>query len=145
MRSKITAIGIGLAVSTLALVSTSTLMAGAATAKPPVANKVTLTFGSDGATVLATKGELVVVKLSGDHLKWSVAEVTQSNPVLALVSEGTTTTGASTTEFRVVNYGTAGLTATGTPSCPTSGGCPHYVLLWHATVVVPVVDPPAAA
>ena len=110
-----------------------------------MAKKVTLTVSSDGATVLATKGELVVVKLSGDHLKWSVAQVTQSTPVLALVSEGTTTTGASTTVFRVVNYGTAGLSATGTPVCATPGGCPQYVVLWHATVVVPVVDPPSAA
>jgi hypothetical protein len=145
MRSKITAFGIGLAVSALALVSTSTLIAGASTSTPPVVKKVTLTFASNGSTVLASKGELVVVKLSSAHLRWSVAQAIQSTPVLSLVSEGTTTTGASTTVFRVVNYGTAGLSATGTPVCGSAGGCPQYVLLWHATVVVPVVDPPAPA
>lgn len=145
MRSKMTVFGVGLAVSALALVSTSTLVAGASLSAPPVAKKVTLTLSSNGSTVLASKGELVVVKLSGDHLRWSVAHAIQTTPVLSLVSEGTTTTGASTTVFRVVNYGTAELNATGTPVCGTAGGCPQYVLLWHATVVVPVVDPPALA
>ena len=145
MRSKITAFGIGLAVSALALVSTSTLVASASPSTPPVVKKVTLTVLSNGSTVLASKGELVVVTLSGEHLRWSVAQAIQTTPVLSLVSEGTTTTGASTTVFRVVNYGTAGLNAIGTPVCPTAGGCPQYVVLWHATVVVPVVDPPAPA
>ncbi len=145
MRNKITAFGVGLAVSALALLSTSTLVAGASSSNPPVTKKVTLTLSSNGSTVLASKGELVVVKLSGDHLRWSVAHAIQATPVLRLVSDGTTTTGASTTVFRVVNYGTAELNATGTPVCDTSGGCPQYVLLWHATVDVPVVDPPAPA
>ena len=145
MRSKITVFGVGLAVSALALVSTSTLVAGASSSTPPVAKKVTLTLSSNGSTVLASKGELVVVKLSGDHLRWSVAQAIQTTPVLSLVSEGTTTTGASTTVFRVVSYGTAELSATGVPVCGTAGGCPQYVVLWHATVVVPVVDPPVPA
>jgi hypothetical protein len=145
MRSKIIALGIGLAVSVLALVSTSTLVASASPSTPPVVKKVTLTVSSNGSTVLASKGELVVVTLSGEHLRWSAAQAIQTTPVLSLVSEGTTNTGASTTVFRVVNYGTAGLNATGTPVCPTAGGCPQYVVLWHATVVVPVVDPPAPA
>lgn len=145
MRSKITAFGIGLAVSALALVSTSTLVASASPSTPPVVKKVTLTVSSNGSTVFASKGELVVVKLSGEHLQWSVAQAIQSTPVLSLVSEGTTTNGASMTVFRVVNHGTAGLNATGTPVCPTAGGCPQYLVLWHATVVVPVVDPPAPA
>jgi hypothetical protein len=103
------------------------------------------TLSSNGSTALASKGELVVVKLSGDHLRGSVAQAIQTTPVLSLVSEGTTTTGASTTVFRVVSYGTAELSATGTPVCGTAGGCPQYVVLWHATVVVPVVDPPVSA
>jgi hypothetical protein len=117
---------------------------GGATA-PPVVKKVVLTVSSSGSTVLATKGELVEVRLSGQHLKWSVAQVQQATPVLSLVSEGVTSTGTSTTVFRVVNYGTAGLTATGTPICGSTGGCPQFVVLWHATIVVPVVDPPPAA
>lgn len=108
-----------------------------------MAKKVTLTVSSNGSTVSASKGELVVVMLSGHHLSWSEAQVIQTTPVLSLVSEGTTTTGASTTVFRVVNYGTAELTATGTPICSTAGGCPQFVLLWHAGVSVPVVDPPS--
>lgn len=139
MRRKIAALGLGVVVSALALVPTSTLGAGAS---PSAVPRVTLTVSSNGSTVLATKGELVVVKLSGDHLRWSVAQVTQSDPVLSLVSESVSTTGASTTVFRVVGYGTAELDATGTPICASAGGCPQYVVLWHATVVVPAVDPP---
>jgi hypothetical protein len=142
MRNRIFAVGIGLVVSAVALVSTGTSVGGAASSTPPVVKQVVLTVTSSGSTVLATKGELVVVKLAGHHLRWSVAQAEQTTPVLALVSEGTTTTGASTTVFRVVNYGTAGLSATGTPVCASAVGCPQFVLLWHATVVVPVVDPP---
>src|SRR5271167_387023 len=145
MRSKFTAFGVGLAVSALAVVSTSTLAADASSLTPPVAKKATLTLSSNGSTVLASKGELVVVKLSGAHLHWSVARAIQTAPVLSLVSEGTTTTGASTTVFRVISYGSAELSATGTPVCAGAGGCPQYAVLWHATVVVPVVDPPVPA
>ena len=144
MRHRIAVVGIGLAVSALTLVSAGTSVGGAAAKAPPATKKVVLTAASSGATVLATKGELVVVKLSGRHLRWSVAQADQTTPVLSLVSEGTTSTGASTTVFRVVNYGTAGLSATGTPICGSTAGCPQFVLLWHATVVVPVVDPPPA-
>ncbi len=145
MRHRTAVLVVGLAVSALALVSTGASSGAAASTTPPVVKKVVLTVSSSGSTVLATKGELVVVKLSGHHLTWSVAEAQQTTPVLALVSEGTTGAGGSTTVFRVVNYGTAGLTATGTPICGSVGGCPQFVLLWHATVVVPVVDPPSAA
>ena len=144
MRHRIAAVGVGLAVSALALVATGATVGGAATTSP-VPKVVVLTVSSSGSTVLATKGELVEVKLSGQHLKWSVAQVDQTTPVLSLVSEGTTSSGASTTVFRVVNYGTAGLTATGIPICASTGACPQYVLLWHATVDVPVVDPPPVA
>ncbi len=144
MRHRIAAVGMGVAVSALALVSAGATVGGAASTSP-VPKEVVLTASSSGSTVLATKGELVVVKLSGQHLKWSVAQAEQSTPVLSLVSEGTTSSGASTTVFRVVNYGTAGLTATGTPICASTGGCPQFVLLWHATVDVPVVDPPPPA
>lgn len=143
MRSKLTAGGVALAISTLALAATGTY-AAATPVTPPVTKSVTLTFASDGATVLATKGERVVVALSSPHMTWSVASVSQATPVLRLVSEGTTSTGASRTVFRVVGYGSAGLEALGTPVCGTVGGCPQYVLLWHATIDVPVVDPPGA-
>ena len=143
MRSRLSVFGVGLVISALAAVSAGTGVAVASAVTPPVAKKVTLTFASDGTTVLATKGELVVVKLAGHGLRWSPAKVNQTTPVLSLVSEGTTTTGVSTTVFRVVNYGTAELDATGTPNCATATGCPQFVVLWHATIVVPVVDPPA--
>jgi hypothetical protein len=145
MRSKISAFGIGLALSALAAVSTTPVLAGAASTAPPVPKKVVLKVSSNGATVLATKGELVEVKLSGHHLRWSTAQVAQSSPVLSLVSEGTTTTGASVTIFRVVNYGTASLDATGTPFCSPAAACPTFIVLWQANVVVPVVDPPPPA
>ncbi len=142
MRSKITAGGVGLAVSALAALSASP--AGASQA-PAAVKTVTLTVAGNGITVLASKGERVVVELSGHHLRWSVARVTQSTPVLKLVSEGITTTGASKTVFRVVNYGTAHLDATATPICSAATGCPQYVVLWHAGISVPVVDPPPPA
>ena len=145
MRHRFAVFGVGLAVAALALVSTGASIGGAASTTPSSVGKVVLTVPSSGSTVLATKGELVVVKLSSPHLRWSVAKVHQATPVLSLVSEGTTGTGASTTVFRVGNYGTAGLSATGTPICGSTGGCPQYVVLWHATVVVPVVDPPPAS
>ena len=116
---------------------------GAATKPVPSSSAtVTLRFGSDGSTVLAHKGELVIVQLSGDHLRWSAATAVQSSPVLAPVSSGVSSTGSSRTVFRVVGYGTAEVDATGTPLCVSSSGCVPFVLLWHATVVVPVVDPP---
>jgi hypothetical protein len=145
MRSRITVSGVALAVSVLGAFSTGSGVAGATPAAPPVAKTVTLTFASSGSTVLAAKGELVVVKLSHGHLRWSVAEAVQSTPVLKLVSERTTTSGASKTVFRVTNYGSAQLNATGTPICSTADGCPKYVLLWHANITVPVVDPPPPA
>jgi hypothetical protein len=142
MRYRVRDFGVGLIATTLAGVSLATGTATASPATPPVAKKVTLTFSSDGATVLATKGELVVVKLAGHGLVWSAAQAVQTTPVLRLVSERTTTTGASTTVFRVVNYGSADLDATGTSTCTAATGCPPFVLLWHASVTVPVVDPP---
>jgi 5-enolpyruvylshikimate-3-phosphate synthase len=145
MRSRVTGLVVGLVITALALVSISTLVAGASSSTPRPAKKLTLTLSSNGSTALASKGELVVVKLSGDHLRWSVARASQTTPVLSLVSERTTATGASTTSFRVASYGTADVSATGTPVCGSAGGCPQYVVLWHATVVVPVVDPPAPA
>ena len=142
MRTRFSVFGLGVGVSALVAGSGATGIAAATTVTPPVARKVTLTFASDGTTVLATKGEQVVVKLSGHGLRWSPAQAIQTTPVLRLVSEGTTTTGASITVFQVVNYGTAELDATGTSICPTAKACPTFVLLWHASVVVPVVDPP---
>jgi len=149
-RSRIAVLGVGLAVVALALVSAGTVGATASPSTPPsppsprVAKTVTLTLARNGSTVLATKGERVVVALSGDHLRWSVARADPSG-VLSLVSEGDTATGASTTVFRVASYGTAELTATGTPVCPRAAACAQFVVLWHATVVVPVVDPPPPA
>ena len=145
MRKKVTAFGVGLTLAAVLGVSAGAAVVGATPASSVAVKQVTLTNASSGSTVLATKGELVVVKLSGGHLRWSVAHAVETTPVLAPVSATTTTTGSSVTVFRVVNYGSAGITATGTPNCGTVGGCPQFELLWHATVVVPVVDPPGPA
>ncbi len=145
MRNKISAFGAALAFSALAAVSTNAVLAGAASATTSVPKKVVLKVSSNGKTVDANVGDLVVVKLSGHHLQWSVAQVVEGSGALSLVSEGTTSTGASKTVFRVVNFGTATIDATGTPICSTTGACPPYSVLWHATVNVPVVDPPPAA
>jgi hypothetical protein len=147
MRNRLATSGLALALPVLA---TAVLGCGGASAStvphtteraPSTTKEVVLTTKSNGTTVTATKGELVKVELSGDHLDWSQAQVQQSTPVLRLVSGSVTTTGSSTTVFEVVGYGTAELDATGTPIC-TTGACPQYVLLWHAGVVVPVQDPP---
>jgi hypothetical protein len=131
----VTAIGTGSAVASSPTPPTTT--------SPPSTNTVVLTNASNGTSVVVSKGTLVVVRLAGNHLQWSQAQVIESTPVLVRVSGGTTTTtGASTTVFRATGYGTATLDATGSPFCGTSGGCPEFVVLWHAGVVVPVKDPP---
>lgn len=145
MRSRLGIVGVGMVVSVLAAAAVAWPLTGAAAAAsspPPVAKQVTLTFASAGATALGTKGELVIVKLSGHGLHWSATQAIQSTPVLRLLSERATTTGGSVTVFQVVNYGAAGLDATGTSVCRVATGCPPFVLLWHASVVAPVVDPP---
>jgi len=117
--------------------------ASAAKVKPPTASDtVILTNASNGSSVTATKGELVVVHLSSSHIRWAEAQVNQSSPVLVFVSGSQSTTGASTTVFRVANYGTAQLTALGFPICAAAKPCPAFVELWQASVDVPVQDPP---
>ncbi len=131
---------VGLAMLGAATVASSTsAMAGAT---PP--KVIVLTNASNGSTVVAAKGDLVRVKLKAtDGVRWSEAYVVPGASVSPLVkkSGGVTSTGSSVTTFEVVGYGTAELEATGTPSC-TGVVCPTYVLLWQATVDVPVVDPP---
>ena len=145
-RRSTVAFAISLVISVVAVTALGAGRVGASTSTAPVSTKkVILTNSSNGSSVIATKGELVVVKLSGGQVRWSEAQAIQSNPVLVRVSGSTSTTGSSKTTFRVANYGTAELDATGRPICNPAGGCPQYVLLWHATVVVPVVDPPAPA
>ena len=141
MRTKLTAGLFGVTLAVVLVLSAGTATAGTRPSTSVAVKQVTLTNASNGSTVLATKGELVVVKLSGGHLRWSTATVDQSTPVLVEVSAASTSTGGSVTVFRVVNYGLAGLTATGTPIC-AAAACPQFVVLWHATVTVPVVDPP---
>jgi len=145
MRSKISAFGIGLALSAMAAVSLLPAEAGASSTATSVPKKVVLKVSSNGKTVDANVGDLVEVKLSGHHLQWSVAQLTQPSGALTLVSEKTSSNGASVTVFRVANYGTASLDATGTPICKPTGACPPYIVLWQATVIVPVVDPPPPA
>jgi hypothetical protein len=107
---------------------------------------IVLTNASNGSTVLATKGDLVVVELTGGPLQWSEAQAIESSPVLVRLSGGTTPTGSSTTTFEVESDGTATVEATGTPICSpataaAATACPQYILLWRATVDVPQVDP----
>ena len=145
MRMKATACAVGVVLSALLVVSLTTAPGGASAPPSTAVKEITLTTASSGSTVLATKGELVVVRLSGDHLRWSEATAVETTPVLTRVSGSMTTTGSSVTVFRVTNYGTAGLSATGTPLCAAAVACPPFVVLWHATVDVPVVDPPPPA
>ncbi len=155
IRTSTAALGMGLALS---LVAAPVLVAGTAGASVPSAATVTapvsaktvvLTNSSNGSSVLASKGELVVVKLSGDPLRWSEARAvpvtSAGSSVLVRVSGSTSTDGSSTTTFRVAQYGSAQVQATGTPICKPGKGCPQFVILWHATVVVPVLDPPGTA
>ncbi len=155
---RVVATGVALALSCLVLNAVGAGGAAARTtsgsARPPTSSAVVvLTNASDGSTVLATKGELVVVKLTGVPLRWSEAQAVETSAVLTKLSGSTSTTGSSTTTFEVGSDGTAVVEATGTPLCTGTGtgtgavvtsGCPPYVLLWHATVEVPQVDPPAA-
>ncbi len=107
---------------------------------------IILTNSSNGKTVVATRGDLVQVRLTSvNGLRWTEASVVPSASVSPLVKESghITSTGSSVTTFKVVGYGSAGLEATGSPTCTTV--CPTYVLLWRATVVVPVQDPPPAS
>jgi hypothetical protein len=132
--------------------------AGAKTAAPsPTATGTTgttapktivLTNSSDGSTVIAEKGDFVVVRLTGVPLRWTEATAAPGTgtaaPVLVKVSGSTSTNGSSLTTFRVANYGVEGINAVGTPICRATAACPAYAVLWHATVSVPVVDPPGA-
>ena len=144
-RRSTVAFAISLVISVVAVTALGAGRVGASTSTAPVSTKkVILTNSSNGTSVIASKGELVVVELSGGSVRWSEAQAIQSTRVLVRVSGSTSTTGSSKTVFRVANYGTAQLDATGIPICGAATGCPQYVLLWHATVVVPVVDPPTA-
>ncbi|MGD0880078.1 MAG: hypothetical protein ABSB09_00720 [Acidimicrobiales bacterium] len=140
MRNRLAMFGVALTLPVVAVAVVGAGGAAASTVTPP--KQIVLTVASNGTTVTATKGERVVVKLSGDHLDWSQARVIQSTPVLEQVSSTVSAKGSSETVFLVVGYGTAELDATGTPICSTTGACPQYVLLWHAGVDVPVQDPP---
>jgi hypothetical protein len=83
-----------------------------------------LTNRSEGHTFVATVGEEVVVTVTGGR---------------------TFRNGDSITDFVAVGHGSVTLSATGYPICApgTDTGCPQFVVLWTAGVVVPVVDPPA--
>jgi hypothetical protein len=117
-------------------------------AAPASAKTIVLTNSSDGSTVLASIGDLVVVELSGGPLRWSEARAVPTTsatpPVLVRVSGSTSANGSSTTTFRVATYGTARIDATGTPICSPGHACPQFVLLWQASVVVPTATPPVA-
>lgn len=115
-----------------------------AVAQTTTPSTIVLTNSSNGSTVVAAKGDFVVVRLTAsDGVQWSEASIvpsTSATPVLVKKS-GHVKMGSSVTTFKVVGYGSATLEATGTPIC-TGSICPQYVLLWEATVDVPVQDPP---
>ena len=150
LRHRAVATGVALALS-LAAFGTVSAASAAPKAKPTSASAtILLTNSSNGSTVLATKGDLVVVQLTGGPLRWSEAQAVESSPVLVRLSGGTSPDGSSTTTFEVESDGTATVEATGTPICspPTATAgvaCPQYILLWRATVDVPQLDPPPTA
>jgi hypothetical protein len=113
-----------------------------AKATPPT--RIVLTNSSNGQTVLAQKGDIVQVLLkSSNGVRWSEASVVNAGPNVVLMKKSghVTSTGSSVTTFAVVGYGSATLEATGMPPC-TGVVCPQYLLIWQATVDVPVQDPP---
>ncbi|MGO8871918.1 MAG: hypothetical protein ACLQPH_11065 [Acidimicrobiales bacterium] len=147
---------VGLLVSLLAAATIATVGAGATPAARHRAASLSLllTNSSNGTTVVATPGELIVVQLTGGQLRWSEAQASggtsTAEPVLVRLSGSVTSSGSSTTTFRVAHAGTAEIDATGTPVCSPAtaaagSACPEYIVLWHVTVDVPVVDPPAPA
>jgi hypothetical protein len=134
---------VGLSLLGVTTVATSPVALAKATPTPVIV----LTNASSGTTVVAAKGDVVRVKLTATNgIRWSEASVVPAASVSPLVrtSGGVTSTGSSVTNFKVVGYGSAQLEAIGTPSC-TGVVCPTYVILWEATVDVPVVDPPPPA
>jgi hypothetical protein len=154
MRKLVWATGVGALVAGITVVA----VLGTAGAKPaapsPTATGTTtpktviLANSSDGSTAIAEKGDLVVVRLTGVPLRWSEATAAPGTstaaPVLVKESGSTSANGYSITTFRVTNYGVEGINAVGTPICSAAMVCPAYAVLWHATVSVPVVDPPGA-
>jgi hypothetical protein len=157
MRKLVWATGVGALIAGVTVVA----VLGTAGAKPAVPSPtatgttgttapktVVLTNSSDGSMVIAEKGDLVVVRLTGVPLRWSEATAAPGTrtaaPVLVKKSGSTSANGSSVTTFRVANYGVEGINAVGTPICSTAMACPAYAVLWHATVSVPVVDPAGA-
>lgn len=135
-------------VTGLAMIVAGPVLAGPASARPATKTPPTtivLTNASNGTTVVAAKGDLILVELSGGGtLRWTEASVvppsSTAKAVLVKVSGKTEPNGNSETVFRVKNYGSAELEATGSPICSTV--CPPYLVLWQAGVSVPVQDPP---
>ncbi len=152
LRHGAVATGVALALS-LAAFGTVSAASAAPKAKPTSTSAsatIVLTNSSNGSTVMATKGDLVVVQLTGGPLRWTEAQAVESSPVLVRLSGGTAPNGSSTTTFEVESDGTATVEATGTPICspPTATAtvaCPQYILLWRTTVDVPQLDPPPTA
>ncbi len=135
------------AVGVAALIMLSTAFGRTSVAVgPTIGHTIVLTHSSNGKTVLAARGDRIVVKLSSEGLHWTEASVlpgaSTTPPVLVQTGGHVTSKGASVTIFRVVGYGSANLRATGSPICEGLGVCPDFVVLWQATVSVPVVDPP---
>lgn len=143
-RTLVTSLAVGVA----ALAAPLAGLGGTAAAKTAARHTIVLTNASNGTTVVAVKGDRVEVKLSSDHtLRWSEASVTPTSstaaPVLTKTGGHQSSNGSSVTTFLVVGYGDATLEATGRPICRTV--CPDYILLWQASVEVPVLDPRGAS
>lgn len=130
--------------ATLGLGALGALPAGAGGSAPASAPKVVvLTNASNGTTTLVTKGEEVAVALHTNGYQWTEASVVNASPVAVLrqISGHVSSNGSSTTIFLVVGYGSATLQAVGNPNC-LKNGCAQPSILWSATVVSPVLDPP---
>ncbi len=134
---------LGVAIGLAAPPALAPALASAATVP---AHTIVLTNASNGSSVVALRGDRVVVELTGGPLRWSEAGVAPSPsgipPALVRVSGSVSSTGSSRTVFRVVGYGAASLEAVGAPICAPVPICPTFVVLWRAQVLVPVQDPP---
>ncbi len=104
---------------------------------PPPGRSVLLTTSKDGASVDASVGQLVVVRLPGKRtMRWSAVRVSQTGAVLVVSSGSLSADGTSTAVYRVAHDGTARLSATGAPICAPDAACPQFIVLWRASVIV---------
>src|SRR5271167_2807160 len=100
-----TGVALALSLAAFGTVSAASAAPKAKSKSTSASTTIVLTNSSNGSTVLATKGDPVVVQLTGGPLQWSEAQAIESSPVLVRLSGGTTPGGSSTTTFEVENDG----------------------------------------